>query len=119
MPYRSRIPCRHPGCPELVPCGQRYCDRHRPLHVGEARSAAQRGYGSKWQKASRQYLAAHPLCVRCLMEGRTTAASVVDHIVPHRGDMRLFWDESNWQPLCKRHHDVKTRNEDHDKEYHY
>ena len=42
-----------------------------------------------------------------------------DHIVPHRGDMRLFWDESNWQPLCKRHHDVKTRNEDHDKEYHY
>ncbi|MHA6731654.1 hypothetical protein [Devosia sp. A369] len=21
---------------------------------------------------------------------------VVDHIVPHRGDQRLFWDRANW-----------------------
>jgi 5-methylcytosine-specific restriction protein A len=25
---------------------------------------------------------------------------VVDHIVPHRGDKKLFWDSSNWQALC-------------------
>ena len=23
-------------------------------------------------------------------------AEVVDHIVPHRGDGKLFWDEGNW-----------------------
>ncbi|TIX74642.1 MAG: HNH endonuclease, partial [Mesorhizobium sp.] len=27
-------------------------------------------------------------------------ANVVDHVKPHRGDMRLFWSRSNWQPLC-------------------
>ena len=48
------------------------------------------------------------LCVSCQAEGKLTAATVVDHIIPHRGDMKLFWDESNWQPLCKEHHDQKT-----------
>ena len=28
MPYRSKIPCRHPGCPNLIPYGQKYCDAH-------------------------------------------------------------------------------------------
>lgn len=28
------------------------------------------------------------------------AAKVVDHITPHRGDSKLFWDTSNWQALC-------------------
>jgi 5-methylcytosine-specific restriction protein A len=55
----------------------------------------------------------------CLDEGRARMATVVDHIRPHRGDAALFWDPSNWQPLCKRHHDVKTRNEDQYPEYHY
>jgi len=27
-------------------------------------------------------------------------ASVVDHIQPHRGDPRTFWDTTNWQSLC-------------------
>jgi 5-methylcytosine-specific restriction protein A len=27
-------------------------------------------------------------------------ASLVDHKTPHRGVQRLFWDRSNWQPLC-------------------
>jgi 5-methylcytosine-specific restriction endonuclease McrA len=40
----------------------------------------------------------------CLDAGGTTPATVVDHVVPHRGDQRLFWDERNWQPLCTRHH---------------
>ncbi len=24
----------------------------------------------------------------------------MDHIKPHRGDLALFWDRTNWQPLC-------------------
>ena len=38
-------------------------------------------------------------------------ATVVDHIIPHKGDMDIFWDEDNWQPLCKRCHDQKTATE--------
>jgi 5-methylcytosine-specific restriction endonuclease McrA len=40
----------------------------------------------------------------CEAEDRVGAATVVDHIKPHRGDMVLFWDEANWQPLCANHH---------------
>ena len=43
-------------------------------------------------------------------QNKITPATVVDHIVPHRGDKKLFWDQSNWQPLCKEHHDKKTGN---------
>lgn len=70
-----------------------------------------RGYTSKWDKARKGYLAHHPLCATCLKDGRTTAATVVDHIVPHKGDTALFWDVGNWQALCRYHHNVKTADE--------
>ena len=50
----------------------------------------------------------HPLCEICKAGGELSPATVVDHIVPHRGDMQLFWDQNNWQPLCKDCHDRKT-----------
>lgn len=71
----------------------------------EMRSSGERGYGSAWQRARKKFLMHQPLCVMCSAEGRTTAAEVVDHIQPHRGDRALFWDSTNWQSLCKQHHD--------------
>ncbi len=68
------------------------------------RSASERGYNSRWRKARNTYLSQHPLCVLCETEGRTTAATVVDHIKPHKGDQTLFWDTDNWQALCGPHH---------------
>ena len=119
MPYRSKVPCRHPGCAALVEPGTKYCEKHKSLHPEDIRSAGSRGYGRAWQKASRQFLAAHPLCVKCQEEGRYRKATVVDHIIPHRGDEKLFWDRDNWQPLCKKCHDRKTWNEDKNPEYRY
>lgn len=29
-----------------------------------------------------------------------------DHIEPHRGNDRLFWNRRNWQSACDWHHDV-------------
>ena len=112
MPFRPKRPCAHPGCPELVESGRKYCEKHRPLHPEDTRSASSRGYGRAWQKASKQFLTAHPLCVMCAAEGMYVKATVVDHIHPHRGDPVLFWDRSNWQSLCKAHHDRKTGQED-------
>ncbi|MGI9564500.1 HNH endonuclease [Pseudomonas fulva] len=68
-------------------------------------TSSQRGYNYKWQKARERYLLDNPLCVYCGRSGRVTAASVVDHVIAHRGDMTLFWDQSNWQSLCKPCHD--------------
>lgn len=112
MPRRPNKPCAHPGCARLVPPGVMYCENHAPLHrVKEDpdRSSSARGYDSRWKKARAAYLEAHPLCVECEKEGRYIKATVVDHIIPHRGNKRLFWDSDNWQSLCKHHHDVKTK----------
>ncbi|WP_084638924.1 HNH endonuclease signature motif containing protein [Haliea salexigens] len=84
-----------------------------PRHKGPARaSSAVRGYGAKWRQARAGYLAKHPICLHCERRGMVTTATDVDHIIPHKGDMRLFWDSSNWQPLCKRCHSTKTAAED-------
>ena len=75
-------------------------------------TSAQRGYTSKWRQARVGFLAKHPLCCQCGEAGQVVPATVVDHIVPHRGDRALFWDRQNWQPLCQMHHDRKTAMED-------
>ena len=99
MPKSPKRPCRYPGCPNLCEKGT-YCAEHQSESPERWRgSAAERGYGADWRKARRRFL---------LKRGVLTPATVVDHIVPHRGDQRLFWDESNWQPLCKQCHDRKT-----------
>ncbi len=38
-----------------------------------------------------------------LAEGRTTAATVADHVTPHRGDPELFWYGA-LQSLCATFH---------------
>lgn len=68
-------------------------------------------YGARWVKARNHWLMVNPLCVFCSHKGIVRAASVVDHIVPHRGDYDRFWDMSNWQSLCRGCHDLKTRDE--------
>ena len=117
MPHKPRRPCRHPGCPNLCDPGEVYCKAHISESEPTVRareyerfrgSAASRGYDSRWQKARLSFLRAHPLCAECAKAGRYTAATVVDHIIPHRGDQKLFWDPDNWQSLCKYHHDQKT-----------
>jgi 5-methylcytosine-specific restriction protein A len=40
----------------------------------------------------------------CLRMGRDTAANTVDHIIPHKNDMIIFWDEDNWESLCSHCH---------------
>lgn len=62
-------------------------------------------YDYRWQKASKQHLRGEPLCRMCKGLGKVVEATVVDHIVPHRGDLVLFRDPTNWQSLCKPHHD--------------
>lgn len=66
---------------------------------------------NRWKQASKAYLYKHPLCVMCEKKGITTTSQETDHIKPHRGDVKLFWDSSNWQALCKRCHSIKTAGE--------
>ena len=83
------------------------------------KTVSEKGYRSRWRKARAVYLQSHPLCVRRLAKGRYVKATVVDHIIPHRGDRKLFWDRDNWQALCKSCHDSKTMTEDRYEEFRY
>ena len=74
-------------------------------------SASNRGYDARWRAARASYLQAHPICAECARHGGTEAATVVDHIRPHKGNDILFWDDSNWQALCARCHNRKTAKE--------
>lgn len=47
----------------------------------------------------------------CEAEGLITAARVCDHVVPHRGDVDLFWNGER-QSLCKTHHDRTKQREE-------
>ena len=68
-------------------------------------SASARGYDARWRTRRAHFLQRNPLCVMCHAAGRVVVATVVDHIVAHKGDPQLFNDPNNWQALCKAHHD--------------
>jgi 5-methylcytosine-specific restriction endonuclease McrA len=56
-----------------------------------------------WVEYRNKFLAVNPKCYAC-----GERAVVVDHIVSHKGDEKLFWDETNFIPLCKKCHDTIT-----------
>lgn len=118
MAHKPMKPCAAPACGALVR-GVRYCPKHEYLtrvvtqqHDERRESSTQRGYSYKWQQARKGFLAKHPLCAECECQGRITAATDLDHIIPHKGDKDAFWTRSNWQALCHPCHSRKTATED-------
>jgi 5-methylcytosine-specific restriction endonuclease McrA len=59
----------------------------------------------RWYRLRWHQLQEYPLCAYCAKLDRVCAATVADHIKPHRGDEDLFFDERNLQSLCKPCHD--------------
>ena len=112
--------CSKPGCPQLAEPGKTRCEEHqwreKPKRVEPEQrprpSAHRRGYGRKWREARAKFLAEHQWCVMCQRAGQEVKATVVDHIVPHKGDWKVFWRRSNWQALCEHHHNSKTARHD-------
>ncbi len=111
MPTRAPFVCGHCGKTHLTGAECRLVaarDKARKARHDERRpSARQRGYTAEWERESKAFLASHPFCRVC-----GEPASVVDHIIPHKGDMRVFWDRANWQPLCAHHHNSAKQSRD-------
>jgi 5-methylcytosine-specific restriction protein A len=82
----------------------RPCPRHPERPPQDSPSA--RGYGGDWAKASAAFLVGK-VCIVC-----KGPAEVTDHVKPHKGDPDLFWDRSNWAPMCRRCHGKKTARQD-------
>lgn len=56
-----------------------------------------------WTEYRNKFLQANPKCYCC-----SERAVVVDHIIPHKGDEKKFWESTNFIPLCKKDHDKIT-----------
>lgn len=108
-----------PSCP-VWPCDQRkvpgrnFCAEHdaqrQKAYDQNRGSAAKRGYGGRWRTYRIAFLAKHPVCNEL---GCTQPATDVDHIKPPPYPRHpLFWDKTNHQGLCHRHHSMKTARED-------
>ena len=101
--------CKAPNCGRIT--HEVYCDDHKEMrsvyNEPKRASAARRGYNSRWQRYRKYFLSRYPLCNEC---GR--AGEVVDHVIPHKGDYKVFWDTDNHQTLCIPCHNRKTATED-------
>lgn len=104
--------CATPGCPVLVQKG------HCPTHTSQLRKVAdsrrpntdiRRLYKTaRWEAYRRQKRSENPLCVDCHAQGINRPWDDLDHQIPHRGDLELFWDYDNLVGRCHRHHAEKT-----------
>lgn len=88
--------------------------KKRPTHA--ARVSKNRSgdpfYSSKsWLQLRALKLSINPLCEHCRKQGRTVAASVVDHKQPRCDAPELELDLDNLQSLCESHHNAKTARE--------
>ena len=58
------------------------------------------------------HLQKEPLCRYCTAAGDVVEATVVDHVIPHRWDVELFW-HGELQSLCTTHHNGSKQAEEH------
>ena len=70
-------------------------------------SRDKRGYGRQHVKLRAYLLATEPLCRMCKAKGRTTAATIADHIRP-LAQGGAAHDLANLQPVCADCHLDKT-----------
>ena len=97
MPFKPPRVCR---CGKVVPAGTVCtCQRQRKIEYDRRRpSSKDRGYDSKWRIKRAAFLA-RPENRYCAC-GCGRLADMIDHIISHKGDQRLFWNEANWQPMA-------------------
>lgn len=108
MPHKPPTQQR-PGQPSRQQQRQQY-DRKRDLQPWR-----QWYKTARWARIRAAQLARDPLCAICLKAGRVTAATVCDHVEPHRGDPEKFWN-GPFQSLCDEppwrcHSSIKQREE--------
>lgn len=108
MPNRPLRRCAKPGCCMLTASG--YCPEHKPKKERTTSEAWHYLYTSprfRWQDRRQAQLLAEPFCRECAKQGVRTPAMDVDHVEPHRGDIKKFMT-GELQSLCHRCHSRKT-----------
>ena len=119
MPFKIKHGCHYPGCNQLT--NEEYCPEHNKImqknYDKYTRSPDhKKKYGHEWARIRERYVKEHPLCERCLKEGRYTSVEEVHHILPvSRGGTNA---KSNLMSVCKSCHN-KLHIELGDRKNHY
>lgn len=110
MPSIPLSQCDHFQCKAPSVKGSRYCLTHTPSKAPTVdRQAFNSQYKSAaWQSIRARQLSAAPLCAACLISGRITAASHVDHVFPWQAIGAHAFTRNLWQSLCPECHGVKS-----------
>lgn len=100
-------PCSQ--CGTLVRDGSTRCSAHPRQVWAKHDTSAHRVTGRRLQRLRASLFTREPLCRICMLAGRTTLATIRDHIVP------LFEggadDDANTQPICAGCNRVKSAGE--------
>lgn len=105
MPRKPKRPCGYPGCPNLTE--KLYCPEHektarQKYDKYERNPDTNKKYGRAWKRIRDRYASTHPLCEKCLEEGRVALTEEVHHILPvSRGGTH---DPENLMSLCRSCH---------------
>ena len=94
MPLAPARACSRPGCPNLQPCGDHpRGETYRETVTARPWRALYKQ--QRWVRLSARVRAQEPVCEACRAAGRTPQPTRhVDHVTPHRGDLRLFYDRT-------------------------
>lgn len=65
-----------------------------------------------WRSLRARKRRENPLCERCEAHGFVIAAAAVNHRIPHKGDLVLFFDYANLQSVCTACHDGPIQSEE-------
>lgn len=107
MPRAPLRGCAASGCPQRAEPGSQYCAEHKRLadrqYDAYTRSPDHhKKYGRAWKRIRDRYVRSHPVCERCLAEGRITPVEEVHHIVPvSKGGQHV---DNNLMSLCQSCH---------------
>jgi 5-methylcytosine-specific restriction enzyme A len=104
MQKQQQLNPRRPGCR-----ANRRAEMRRTWSDGRRLRKDQGGYQwmyntVQWRRRRLHQLRKYPLCAACLADNVVKAATVVHHVIDHRGDYKVFFN-SPLESLCKFCHD--------------
>jgi len=124
MTKKPKKPCRNKLCRHITDNKNGFCPECQPMFKAREK-AVRKNYETRrlphvkvWLNSKRyinmrlRFIRKYPLCNHCSTLRNPVVATILDHITPHKGNYKLFWDYSNLQGLCKHCHDKKTAKED-------
>jgi 5-methylcytosine-specific restriction endonuclease McrA len=102
--------CNYPSCNILIPTTERYCSLHKKEKIpfeSAIRYNETLYNTTTWRKLRKEVLKEQPVCSKC----RADIKLEIHHIIPPRGNEKLFFDKNNLTVVCQQCHRILTNQE--------